>query len=67
MDMTGLALSAVAMRQAQTRSAISAEIVKQAHAQEAAFVQMIADQAQAAQALAASPPPGAGSVVDVTV
>lgn len=62
MDAVSIAAGAVAASQAQTRAAISAAIVKQAHAQQAAFVEMIAEQAKAA----AGPPPGMGGQVDLS-
>lgn len=61
MDAVSIAASAVAANQAQTRAAIQTSVIKQAHAQQAAFVEMIAEQVKAA------PPPGTGGAVDVSV
>jgi len=67
MSAASLALSAVASRQAQTQSAISAAILKQRHQAEQAFASLLEQAAQSLQAVVAAPPPGAGTAVDIRV
>lgn len=64
MDIAGMAIAA---RQADTQMSLAAIMVKQAHDRQAQFVAMIEEQAKAASELAAAPPPGAGTQVDISV